>query len=74
MVFRVEEVEGQRIDKLAVTFEQRREERERNEAGTPSTRRRGGRRSCALRRPLQAIYGTNDAKMSVGFELETVCV
>src|SRR5919201_1723016 len=32
MVFRVEEVEGQRIDKLAVTFEQRREERERDEA------------------------------------------
>jgi putative hemolysin len=30
MVFRVEEVEGQRIDKLAVTFERRREERERN--------------------------------------------
>jgi len=28
MVFRVEEVEGQRIDKLAVTFERRREERE----------------------------------------------
>jgi CBS domain containing-hemolysin-like protein len=34
MVFRVEEVEGQRIDKLAVTFERRREERERDEAGT----------------------------------------
>src|SRR2546423_13746434 len=33
MVFRVEEVEGQRIDKLAVTFERRREERERDEAG-----------------------------------------
>src|SRR5919199_927910 len=32
MVFRVEEVEGQRIDKLAVTFERRREERERGEA------------------------------------------
>src|ERR671924_1090528 len=32
MVFRVEEVEGPRIDKLAVTFEQRREERERDEA------------------------------------------
>src|ERR671936_575305 len=32
MVFRVEEVEGQRIDKLAVTFERRREERERDEA------------------------------------------
>jgi putative hemolysin len=31
MVFRVEEVEGQRIDKLAVTFERRREERERDE-------------------------------------------
>src|ERR687885_666494 len=31
MVFRVEEVEGQRIDKLAVTFERRREERERGE-------------------------------------------
>src|ERR671935_102049 len=29
MLFRVEEVEGQRIDKLAVTFEQRREESER---------------------------------------------
>src|SRR5438270_6425350 len=28
LVFRVEEVEGQRIDKLAVTFERRREERE----------------------------------------------
>ena len=28
MVFRVEEVDGQRIDKLAVTFERRREERE----------------------------------------------
>jgi CBS domain containing-hemolysin-like protein len=32
MVFRVEEVEGQRIDKLAVTFEERREEEERGEA------------------------------------------
>jgi CBS domain containing-hemolysin-like protein len=32
MVFRVEEVEGPRIDKLAVTFERRREERERDEA------------------------------------------
>src|ERR671937_725670 len=32
MVFRVEEVEGQRIDKLAVTFERRREERERDVA------------------------------------------
>ena len=32
MVFRVEEVEGQRIDKLAVTFERRREERQRDEA------------------------------------------
>jgi putative hemolysin len=32
LVFRVEEVEGQRIDKLAVTFERRREERERDEA------------------------------------------
>ena len=32
LVFRVEEVEGQRIDKLAVTFERRREERERGEA------------------------------------------
>jgi len=32
MVFRVEEIEGQRIDKLAVTFERRREERERDEA------------------------------------------
>jgi CBS domain containing-hemolysin-like protein len=31
MVFRVEEVEGQRIDKLAVTFERRREELERTE-------------------------------------------
>jgi putative hemolysin len=31
MVFRVEEVEGQRIDKLAVTFERRREERERDD-------------------------------------------
>jgi CBS domain containing-hemolysin-like protein len=37
MVFRVEEVEGQRIDKLAVTFERRREERERGgaEIGEP---------------------------------------
>ena len=34
MVFRVEEVEGQRIDKLAVTFERRREERERGDAVT----------------------------------------
>src|SRR5438128_2486055 len=34
MVFRVEEVEGQRIGKLAVTFERRREERERDGAGT----------------------------------------
>src|SRR5438067_6147829 len=32
MVFRVEEVEGPRIDKLAVTFERRREERERDAA------------------------------------------
>jgi CBS domain containing-hemolysin-like protein len=32
MLFRVEEVEGQRIDKLAVTFERRRELRERGEA------------------------------------------
>jgi putative hemolysin len=32
LVFRVEEVEGQRIDKLAVTFERRREERERDAA------------------------------------------
>jgi len=32
LVFRVEEVEGQRIDKLAVTFERRREERERDGA------------------------------------------
>ena len=32
LVFRVEEVEGPRIDKLAVTFERRREERERDEA------------------------------------------
>src|ERR687883_448107 len=32
MVFRVEEVEGPRIDKLAITFERRREERERGEA------------------------------------------
>jgi putative hemolysin len=31
LVFRVEEVEGQRIDKLAVTFERRREERGRDE-------------------------------------------
>jgi len=31
LVFRVEEVEGPRIDKLAVTFERRREERERDE-------------------------------------------
>jgi magnesium and cobalt exporter, CNNM family len=31
LVFRVEEVEGQRIDKLAVIFERRREERERGE-------------------------------------------
>jgi len=36
LVFRVEEVEGPRIDKLAVTFERRREERERDEeAGQP---------------------------------------
>src|ERR671933_112257 len=35
MVFRVEEIEGQRIDKLAVTFERRREERERGEADEP---------------------------------------
>jgi len=34
LVFRVEEVEGQRIDKLAVTFERRREEREAGEAAT----------------------------------------
>src|SRR5919204_655890 len=34
LVFRVEEVEGQRIDKLAVTFERRREEREADEAAT----------------------------------------
>jgi CBS domain containing-hemolysin-like protein len=32
LVFRVEEVEGSRIDRLAVTFERRREERERDEA------------------------------------------
>jgi magnesium and cobalt exporter, CNNM family len=32
LVFRVEEVEGQRIDKLAVIFERRREEREADEA------------------------------------------
>src|SRR5919201_1537165 len=32
VLFRVEEVEGQRIDKLAVTFERRRDERERDEA------------------------------------------
>ena len=32
MVFRVEEVEGPRIDKLAVTFERHREERERDAA------------------------------------------
>ena len=36
MVFRVEEVEGQRIDKLAVTFERRREERERDVAAEES--------------------------------------
>src|ERR671939_1565881 len=35
LVFRVEEVEGQRIDKLAITFERRREERERGEADEP---------------------------------------
>jgi putative hemolysin len=32
MLFRVEEVDGRRIEKLAVTFERRREERERGEA------------------------------------------
>jgi len=32
LVFRVEEVEGSRIDRLAVTFERRREERERDES------------------------------------------
>jgi CBS domain containing-hemolysin-like protein len=36
MVFRVEEVEGPRIDKLAVTFERRREERERDETQAES--------------------------------------
>src|SRR5438105_3004493 len=50
MVFRVEEVEGQRIDKLAVTFERRREERERGDAG---------RRRVHLdrRRPREAAVG-----------------
>jgi magnesium and cobalt exporter, CNNM family len=36
LVFRVEEVEGPRIDKLAVTFERRREERERDAAAAAS--------------------------------------
>jgi hypothetical protein len=48
--------------------------REDEDARPPRRRVSEGRRSAQLRRPLATIYGTKDAKMSVRFELETVCV